>query len=324
MNGIISDKLHVFERNKVIDNIEEKEIFNILFGKIEIDVHYLNPKKIIGIFFDGVSPKAKMNLQRQRRIREFYKYKDKCSFNFNYISAGTEFMSKLSEDFKIKIEEKKKKDSIWKNVKVVFSGPEVPGEADYKIFEYIRDNKNSPSNGSKYEKRCIYTTDSDFYLLSLALHQRNILIYNIYNNNNCFNNSKKKNYFSVDKLRLAILELFPNTNKEEKNKIIDDFICLCFFTENNYLPGIYDVIFEDIVKIYNENYKTIGYINNNGRLNEENLKKYFVILNKEITFMNKMIYLLNNEMNNDPLSYNDQNTTKSNDEDDNEITKFGM
>lgn len=325
MNGLISDKLHELEDDNKVDEKNENEIANIIFDKIDINFHILNPKKLLGIFFDGVSPKAKMNLQRQRRIREFYKYNNKCSFKFNSISAGTEFMENISKIIQEKIQKKKEEyqDSTWKNIKVIFSGPDVPGEAEYKIFEYIKENKNLSSNNFPFEKRCIYTTDSDFYLLSLALHKRNILLYNEYNNR--FSNPMKKCFFSIDKFRRFILELFPNTNNEEKNKIIDDFICLCFLTESNYLPGVHDVLLDDIIKVYKENYKTIGFINENGKLNEKKLKKFFILLKKEVNPINKMIYYLDNEMNNNSSSNNNQNTTKSTEDDDNNnIIKFGI
>ncbi|ORX83886.1 hypothetical protein BCR32DRAFT_201419, partial [Anaeromyces robustus] len=190
MNGLISDKLHELQKDKSIDSFNEERIVDIIFDKININLHILNPKKVLGIFFDGVPPFAKSSLQRHRRFREFYKYKDKCNFKFNHISIGTEFMKKISDIIQKKIQEKKDNDSTWRNIKVIFSGPEVPDEGEYKIFEYIRSNKILPSNDFSYEKRCIYTTDSDFYLLSLALHQRNILIYNEINNNF----SKKKEF----------------------------------------------------------------------------------------------------------------------------------
>jgi len=319
MNGIISDKLHELEEDNSIDNKNEKEIFFFIFDKINNISQILKPNNCIGIFVDGVSPKAKMNLQRQRRVREFSKYKNKCSFNFNNISTGTKFMENLSHYLQEKINEEKKKDSLWKKVKVIFSGPEVPGEAEYKIFEYIRNNRNSSSSNIQFEKRCICTTDSDFYLLSLAYHQRNILIYNMYNQYY----SKRKIFFSIDKFRLSILKnFFPNADKEEENKIIDDFICFCFLTENNYLPGVHDVSLDDIIDVYKENYKTIGFINNNGKLNEANFKKLLILLNKRTDQLNKMLFYLDKEMKNSSFNYEDKQDSIQ-PEDENNIIKFG-
>ncbi|ORX83882.1 hypothetical protein BCR32DRAFT_307636 [Anaeromyces robustus] len=294
MNGLISDKLHDFERDNSIDSLNEKKIAENVFDKIDINLHILNPKKVLGIFFDGVSPFAKISLQRQRRFREYY--------------IG----------FKKKIQEKKDNDSTWRNINVIFSGPEVPNEGEYKIFEYIRSNKILSSNDFSYEKRCICTADSDFYLLSLALHQRNILIYNEYSNNF----SKKKNFFSIDKLRHVILSNFPNAIKEDHNKIIDDIICLSFLTENNYLPGVYDIEYDDIIKVYMKFYKTNEFINNNGKLNEKNLKKFLILLRDEICIVNKMIYYLDNEMKDSCFNSDKEISSKFSEEYDDSI-KFG-
>jgi len=109
-----------------------------IFEKIESIVDFIKPKKFVGIFFDGVSPKAKMNLQRQRRFREYKKYIDICEFPFNNVCAGTEFMEKISDIIQVKIQVKKNLDKFWENIEVVFSGPNVVGEAEYKIFEHLK------------------------------------------------------------------------------------------------------------------------------------------------------------------------------------------
>ena len=94
---------------------------------------------------DGVAPRAKMNQQRTRRFRKTkmnqsdidsmsrmgLDYKE--MFNSDKISAGTEFMQKLSLAFKDFIEEKIKTDSQWMDLKVIFTGSEVPGEGEHKV-----------------------------------------------------------------------------------------------------------------------------------------------------------------------------------------------
>eukprot|EP00833_Pecoramyces_ruminatium_P002767 jgi/Orpsp1_1/1176799/evm.model.c7180000059065.1 len=155
MNGMISDKLHELQRYKSIDNYNNDELATKIFKKIDITFHILKPKKIFGIFFDGVSPLAKMNLQRQRRIRELKKYKDKCSFNFNSTSCGTKFMNELTEKIQEMIDEKKHNNNSWKNVLVLYLGSNAIGEAEHNIFKYIK--KQKYSNGNIY----IYTNYSD-------------------------------------------------------------------------------------------------------------------------------------------------------------------
>ncbi|KAL6631765.1 XRN 5'-3' exonuclease N-terminus-domain-containing protein [Neocallimastix sp. 'constans'] len=270
MNGLISDKLHELETDNLIDKIDDDKLIKFVFEKIDIIIHQLKPRKLLGIFIDGVPPKAKMNIQRQRRIREFYKYHNK------YL-----------------IQQEKNNDYIWKNIKVVFSGPNVAGEAENKIMKHIKENYQ--------EKTCVYTTDSDFYLYLLSLHRRSFFIYN-----SIINEKENNTYFSIDFLRKHILNMFKDLPREDQNKVIDDFICIMLITENNYLPGIHDVLINDLITNYVENYTNIGFINCNGKLNEKHLKKYFSILNENINIINKMIFLLDNESNSSNKVYNDE------------------
>jgi 5'-3' exonuclease len=97
---------------------------------------------------DGVAPRAKMNQQRSRRFRSAKDLaeatKDKRivpadganvdnvdpysgAFDSNCITPGTEFLLRISECIQYFIRKKIKEDPLWKNLSVIFSGPEVPG-----------------------------------------------------------------------------------------------------------------------------------------------------------------------------------------------------
>ena len=94
---------------------------------------------------DGVAPRAKMNQQRTRRFRKTKMNQSdidsmsrmgldhKDMFNSDKISAGTEFMQNLSIAFKEFIEDRIKNDSLWEDLKVIFTGSEVPGEGEHKV-----------------------------------------------------------------------------------------------------------------------------------------------------------------------------------------------
>ena len=49
--------------------------------------------------------------------------------------------TKVSEHLQYFIRKKLKEDAAWRGLRVVFSGPEVPGEGEHKIMTYIRDAK---------------------------------------------------------------------------------------------------------------------------------------------------------------------------------------
>ena len=52
---------------------------------------------------------------------------DQISFKNNSITPGTEFMFKLNQAMKFLIEKKMEEDDMWRKIKVVFSGSDVPG-----------------------------------------------------------------------------------------------------------------------------------------------------------------------------------------------------
>ena len=89
---------------------------------------------------DGVAPRAKMNQQRTRRFRKTDVNKKEQDalrkqglnpekmFNSDVISAGTEFMFKLSKAFDQFVLDKINSDPLWKDLKVVLTGVDVPVE----------------------------------------------------------------------------------------------------------------------------------------------------------------------------------------------------
>jgi 5'-3' exonuclease len=91
------------------DNIGDS-FFNNLFS-INFYINLIEPTDNIYIAFDGVSPIAKLDQQRQRRYKSYYQskvfdkiYNDnnlKPKWNTTAITPGTEFMKKLNK----KIEE---------------------------------------------------------------------------------------------------------------------------------------------------------------------------------------------------------------------------
>ncbi len=65
-------------------------------------------------------------------------------FDSNCITPGTEFMEKLTQHLRFFVEKKVSTDRMWKNIRVVVSGSEVPGEGEHKIAEFIRKSKSKP------------------------------------------------------------------------------------------------------------------------------------------------------------------------------------
>jgi 5'-3' exoribonuclease 1 len=53
-------------------------------------------------------------------------------------------MDRLQSQLKYYINKKISEDADWRNVKVILSGHDVPGEGEHKIMEFIRNSKAAP------------------------------------------------------------------------------------------------------------------------------------------------------------------------------------
>lgn len=68
---------------------------------------------------------------------------DEEEFHLNAITPGTKFLTYVSKEIFKHIQHKLATDSRWQHLKVIFSGPEVPGEGEHKIMQFIREQKFS-------------------------------------------------------------------------------------------------------------------------------------------------------------------------------------
>lgn len=66
------------------------------------------------------------------------------AFDSNCITPGTPFMDRLQAQLKYYVNKKISEDATWKNITVILSGHDVPGEGEHKIMEYIRNTKAGP------------------------------------------------------------------------------------------------------------------------------------------------------------------------------------
>ena len=145
----------------------ENKMIQFVIQYIEILVEYSKPKKLLYIAIDGPAPKAKLNQQRMRRFKKFYdkktndelktKFKEEIDTNpvwdTNAITPGTVFMNKLSIHLKKYFENRK-------DLKVIISDSNIPGEGEHKLLKHLRENyKENDFN-------MIYGLDADLISLS--------------------------------------------------------------------------------------------------------------------------------------------------------------
>jgi 5'-3' exoribonuclease 1 len=130
-----------------VDASSFDEIWFNVFNYINYIIQMVAPRKLVMITFDGVAPRAKMNNQRSRRFKSAKTYEnldavlremkiipEKGNYkNNNAISPGTWFMRQLQKELEFFVIRKFAEDPNFKNVQVIFSGPDVPGEGEHKV-----------------------------------------------------------------------------------------------------------------------------------------------------------------------------------------------
>ena len=281
----------------------------------------IKPKNLLMISVDGVAPRTKMNQQRIRRYRkntsitneELEIIKEKGldinnQFNSDAISAGTKFMFDLTSYLKDFIIKKKKSDENWAKIEIILTGADVPGEGEHKILEYIRNFKSSDKY-IKNTRHCIYGLDADLVMLALISHEPNIVLLR---EDTILQKKKQKllkqkgielrieqdkneepyEFFLISVLREYLELEFYDIKKKLKfefnmERIIDDFIFLCFFIGNDFLPNLYSFSIETGAMDYLfEFYKDClpeleGYITEQGKIDFSRAKKIFNLLAKK-------------------------------------------
>ena len=351
LNSVIHNVSH---GNSILISCQKRsyeEIYSDVCDTIEKLFHIIKPKNLLFISVDGVAPRSKMNQQRIRRYKknsnvnisaeELEIIKEKGidinnQFNSDAISAGTKFMFDLTTYLKNFIISKKKTDKNWAKIEIILTGADVPGEGEHKILEYIRTFKKS----EKYIKNirhCIYGLDADLVMLALISHEPNIVLLR---EDNILKKKKQKllekkgiqlitgnekeeemyEFYLISVLREYLeLEFYDIRTKIKfefnMERILDDFIFLCFFIGNDFLPNLYSLAIESGAMDYLfEFYKDClpeleGYITEQGKINFSRAKKIFNLLSK------KELHSL------DLLLYNVKDSAKKNREKRQEIVK---
>ncbi len=237
-NSIIYDAYNSLKKDN-ITNIEllEKTLIENTCKKIESYIKLVQPKKRVIIAFDGVAPVAKLEQQRVRRHRTlFIKQinnvfeKSNDIWSTSLITPGTPFMNKLNNYCRTYF----KKDNY-----IYVFGSDEPGEGEHKIFEFIRNNNHTNQN------TLVYGLDADLIMLSLnhlPIH-KNIYLFretpDFIRQLDSRLDPNKTYTLNIPMLADAIINEIHLTNNKDKNIInnrIRDYIFLCFFLGNDFLP----------------------------------------------------------------------------------------
>jgi len=298
MNGIIHACSQEFA-NSLIE-FSEEELIRKVCNYVDRLFHTIRPTKLFYMAIDGVAPRSKINQQRQRRFLSVHRDEKlkqqliadgkpvpEVIFNRTAITPGTQFMYNLSESLQFYIKKKISEDLSWRQVQIIFSGPENPGEGEHKIIDYIRKYKAS-ADWDPNQTHCLYGLDADLILLGLVTHEPN---FSILREEISFKPTKRKLDFQLLHISLLreYLDLELKTDLDfgyDLEKIIDDFILLMIFFGNDFLPhlpffeiskGGLNTIFE----IYKKCLPTLGgYITDSAALDLDRLQIFLVHLTK--------------------------------------------
>jgi 5'-3' exonuclease len=235
-NSIIYDAIKTIPYNsKDIDY--ENKINKWVCNKLTEYIKLINPINKVLIAFDGVSPVAKLEQQRNRRYKTWYmndsleKISDdkKEMWDTTAITPGSLFMKKLSNDISVFFENK------FPNLNTVVSSSNIPGEGEHKIYQYMRDNPDY----HKDTNTVIYGLDADLIMLSLIHLKISINLY-LFRETPHFISSINSNLKPNQLYVLDIYELDEKLNLEmhsnpNKNCTLD-YIFLCFLLGNDFMP----------------------------------------------------------------------------------------
>mmetsp|Transcript_10169 Transcript_10169/g.17916 ORF Transcript_10169/g.17916 Transcript_10169/m.17916 type:complete len:1166 (+) Transcript_10169:263-3760(+) len=328
----------------------EEEMYLVIFRYLDRLLNLVRPRKLVYMAIDGVAPRAKMNQQRSRRFRsaqeaaEAEEDADRIRkemkerglrappkappvWDSNVITPGTEFMNTLSDWLRYYISERLNKNPAFKNVRVILSDAQSPGEGEHKLMQFIRRQRAEPGYDPN-TSHCMYGLDADLIMLGLASHE---IHFTILREEVLFGKAKKqkereKQGFKVDPVlldnggvkieddvlakmgmlgqpkkpfvlvRLWVLREYlayefrpetfyqPLTFEYNLESCLDDFVFICFFVGNDFLPhlpslSIHEGGLDLLLDIYRRVLPTIrGYLTTDGKVNLERVDVFMGML----------------------------------------------
>ncbi len=314
-------------------------MFKRIFLYVDRLYKLVQPTTVLYLAVDGTAPRAKMNQQRARRFRsakdaemlqseinarmniasvssssslassqqqqQLMQGSNGKRFDSNCITPGTDFMLKLSLALQKWVHYKMQTDLFWKNgATVILSGPDVPGEGEHKVMDFVRYHQANAATSPYYKKdgvHVLYGLDADLIMLGLVTHEPNFMLLREKMSvvmAGRKNNKKKKDMLQYDHNDFEILELrsfrqmlaiqfrpfVDRLTHYNLERIIDDFIFTCMFVGNDFLPHVPHLEIENgALSMMMSNYIDLlaewdGYITNKAKIHPQRLEHFLYTL----------------------------------------------
>lgn len=280
----------------------------LMLTKLIIEI--MKPTDFLILVVDGKAPIAKGKQQSLRRTTAGFErhlmngIPTEEKFDTAYLTAGTPFMRDVSDVIEKWILANKSKLPHY----VLFSGSDVEGEGEHKIFAMLEVlkieilSKNTISTTKDLDQLfrtqpiCVYGTDADLFTLC------GIRDYNFKWIREPYDISKFEEGIDIDIARNYIINNmtkdFPEMTKEQRLLIFDDFTILSFLIGDDFVPAMFPLTgniketLDSFISTYNQNAikgikENTGfyYLNNS---NDINIQSLTVLINLLVPIEKKL------------------------------------